>query len=142
MARSQMNPKSLANLKPAKKGEVRNPAGRKPKAKTIPDVLRRLGKEKIPTKIADEMIKMFPDASNMTMFEAIMRMTYLQAFKGQAWALQFIAERTEGKITQPISVSPFADLDSSIFDDLNRDDLLKLAGWKPRANSNAKKKSK
>ncbi len=44
-------------------------------------------------------------------------MTYVHALKGGAWAIEFIAERTEGKITQPIEVSPFAEVD---WDKLNQ----------------------
>jgi len=126
----QMNPKSLANLKPAQKGEPsRNPKGRPPKVKTIGDILRKIGAEKLPKSIVESAAEIFPKAANMTMLEAAIRMTYVHALKGGAWAIEFIAERTEGKITQPIEVSPFSEVDWDKLNALPLDELRVLAGY-------------
>ncbi len=127
--KKEINPKSLENLKPAKKGEIRNPAGRPPKVKTISDILGKIGGEKMPPKIVKNAQDLFPDAANMTMLEATLRMCYVHALKGNAWAIQFIAERTEGKITQPIDVSPFSELDPEFLNQLTIEELRALAGW-------------
>ncbi len=127
--KKEIHPNSLKNLNPVKKGEVRNPAGRKPKVKTISDILGRIGGEKMPPKIIKNAQDLFPDASNMTMLEATLRMCYVHALKGNAWALQFIAERTEGKITQQIDISPFSEIDPELLNQLSIDELRALAGW-------------
>ena len=79
-----MHPNSLANLKPWKPGQSGNPKGRPPKVRTIPDILRRLGQERVKD-------------GEQTRLEAVLRKVYDLALEGQAWAVQFIAERTEGK---------------------------------------------
>ena len=38
------------------------------------------------------------------MMEAIMRTTMMYAIQGRSWAVQFIAERLEGKPVQPINI--------------------------------------
>jgi len=63
------------------------------------------------------------------MLEAAIRMTYVHALKGGAWAIEFIAERTEGKITQPIEVSPFSEVDWDKLNALPLDELRALAGY-------------
>ena len=64
-------------------------AGRPQKRYKIPTILERIGEEEIDVK----------DMS-ITKLEAVLRKVYDYAFKGQSWAVQFIAERTEGRVPQ------------------------------------------
>ncbi len=78
--------RSLANLKPAKKGEPsRNPKGRPKKEVCFPDILRR---------ILDEPSPMNQKISN---YEMIASVAINQASKGDHNARNWIADRAEGK---------------------------------------------
>ena len=83
--------KGWRNLKPAKKGEIRNPKGSPKKGICIPDILRKIGNEKVITKQGE-----------MTKLEAILEIVYVKARNGEAWAVHFIADRTEGKALERI----------------------------------------
>ena len=74
--------------KPFTKGKSGNPAGRPKGSSSIKDILRSIG---------DEVL----EGSDMSKDEVIMRKVYKLAFEGQPWAVQFIADRKEGKPTQP-----------------------------------------
>ena len=54
------------------------------------DVRRRIGDEPL-------------EEGGMTKREAVMRKVYKLAFEGKAWAVQFIADRTEGKAPETIN---------------------------------------
>lgn len=75
------------------KGRIRpgcsgNPKGR-PKGRTsIPDTLRRIGAEPA------------PGQNGVTNLEAVMRLVFNEAMDGKPWAVQFIADRTEGKAVE------------------------------------------
>ena len=88
-----------------KKGTSGNPKGRPPKTKYIPDILTKIGKETPPESILGKMTKMFPDAKDMDFMEAVQRYVYVFALKGHSWAVQYIADRTEGKPVQPIDLN-------------------------------------
>jgi hypothetical protein len=77
--------KSLKNLKPVKLGQVLNPHGRPKKISCIPDILREIGDEVDPKTGAPNL-------------ETVMRIVYNKALQGAAWAVEFIAERCEGKV--------------------------------------------
>lgn len=74
--------------RPFKKGQSGNPKGRPKGTNTLAMLLKKIGEEEL-------------DGSDMDKREAIMRKVYKLAFDGQPWAVQFIADRTEGKPTQP-----------------------------------------
>ena len=71
---------------PFEKGKSGNPSGRPKKKQCIPDILRKIGAEEIETK-----------GGRMTKIEALMHMVYKRAVEGDQWAVNFIADRTEGK---------------------------------------------
>ena len=74
-----------------KKGQSGNPRGRPPKIKHIPDILEKIGHEPL------------KGDSEETKLDAIMRKVYKEAFNGKSWAVQFIAERTEGKVKDVVT---------------------------------------
>ena len=90
-------------------GEVNNPEGARAhkshKAKKkIAEELKKIGEELIIEKIQDgngnDIIV------TQTNFEKLMRNIYKFAQRGESWAANFIAERTEGKITQQFGLEP------------------------------------
>jgi hypothetical protein len=84
------------------KGVSGNPKGRPHKPCTIATTLRALSNE--PALDDDGHIILKPDGTELTKVELAMRKVFDDAFNGDARALEFIAERMEGKVTQPISV--------------------------------------
>jgi len=65
-------------------GQSGNPNGRKPKINTIPDILRKIGDE-------DGTV------DGKSKLDVIMYKVFQFALEGKPWAVQFIADRTEGK---------------------------------------------
>ena len=108
----------INNLKGAgwKPGESGNPAGRPKKVKTIRGILERIGVEEIKTK-----------QGTMTKIEAILRVVYEYAIKGKPWAVEFIADRTEGKALQRTESLGLASdpLALRFYLDLPEDDLIR-----------------
>jgi hypothetical protein len=90
-----------------KKGVSGNPKGRPPNQKMIPDNLREIGNCPALPEIVTELSKRCPSMNftGMTMFQAYCWRVYINAvLVGENPALDFIAERTEGKIKQPIDL--------------------------------------
>ena len=81
--KQQENSKKIFG-KPFKKGQSGNPNGRPPKVKSIPDILRRIGDEE-------------GTLDGKTKLDVIMYKVFQYALEGKHWAVQFIADRTEGK---------------------------------------------
>ena len=75
--------------RPFKKGQSGNPNGRPPKVKCIPDILRKIGEEE-------------GTVDGKTKLDVIMYKVYQFALEGKPWAVQFIADRTEGKAKEYI----------------------------------------
>jgi hypothetical protein len=101
------NPKSLANLKPAKKGEVRNPLGINSKRpfsdfyffhaeEVVPEFWRkRINK--------DAGGRLIPKGA--TWGEADSRRLHLEAAKGNVNAIRELADRVEGKAPQRLEIT-------------------------------------
>lgn len=87
-----------------KPGETRNPNGRPPSHKCIPDILRKIGNDPIPQVFMEQLrlinpkIQIKPENNNMR-FGMLLR-TYYDAIRGDKDARNFIAERTEGKVSE------------------------------------------
>ncbi len=75
-----------------KKGQSGNPNGRPRGTRSIPDILKKIGLED-GTK-----------DGQFTKLEVVLRQVFTYALEGKAWAVEFIAERTEGKVTQALEV--------------------------------------
>lgn len=67
--------------------------GRKPSRRRIEPLLQRIGEEELDYQ-----------GGRITKLEAVMRAVFGYALKGQSWAVQFIAERTEGKVREQLGV--------------------------------------
>ena len=78
-------------LKPWRKGESGNPKGRAPRELCVPDILRRIGEEIDPE-------------TQKTKLEGLMLKVYDFAKAGQAWAVQTILDRTEGKVKERLGI--------------------------------------
>jgi len=70
---------------PFEKGKSGNPEGRPKRGHAIADILNELGSAK---------------AGNKTRREQMLANVYKLAQEGEKWAVEFIADRTEGKPTQ------------------------------------------
>lgn len=88
------------------KGQSGNPDGRPKDKQSIADMLKRIGEEDVSTKIHGNVKKLFGqvEMGDLTMMEAVMRMTMMYAIQGKPWAVQFIADRLEGKPKQTIDI--------------------------------------
>ena len=88
-----------------KPGVSGNPNGRPKGVQSIPDILRKIGEEE-------------GTVDGKSKLDVIMYMVFSFALEGKPWAVQFIADRTEGKAkefrettvkTEPIKVFEFED---------------------------------
>lgn len=110
MGNGEKQPKSkrTANLKPRwKKGQSGNPKGRPPKPKCIPDLLRWSGELEAPEALVAKMRTVFgiPASQKLTVNEATILRSRMEALNGDSRHLAFWAERTEGKTTDRLEVS-------------------------------------
>lgn len=93
-----------------KPGVSGNPNGR-PKGttyETLAAILNRQGQFETPDKIRDELAKEFPEVvkrgDKFSLKEALTLRAFACAVRGESWALNFIADRTEGKPNQLIDI--------------------------------------
>jgi hypothetical protein len=89
-----------------------NRKGRLPGKISIPDLLKRIGAENIKT-----------GDGEMQKLEVVMRKVFKYAVEGKSWAVQFIADRMEGKPAQSLELSGGLDLENATASQLT-DDLL------------------
>lgn len=95
----------------------RNTKGRKGvRGVQIPDLLRRMGDRRLPPDLrkrleASLVIPSSDLAKDVTRLEALMEAVYWCALRGESWAVQFIAERTEGKVKDTLALEGGARLE-------------------------------
>lgn len=98
--------------KPFAKGDPRiNKRGRGKGVVQISDLLRRIGQRKLPLNMTLKVQTALAMTDNelkrsKTMLEAVMEVVYWCALNGESWAVQFIAERTEGKVKDVLAIEP------------------------------------
>ena len=93
--KQQDNSKKKVPGRPFKPGQSGNPAGRPPNAKTIPEMLRQIGDEECKEE----------EFAGMTNAEAVQTVVWKCALAGKQWAVEFLANRTEGKVIEKHEVS-------------------------------------
>jgi hypothetical protein len=79
-----------------KPGHSGNPNGRPPKARCIPDILQKIGEEE-------------GTIDGMDKLEVVMRKVFQYALEGKSWAVEFIANRTEGKAKEYVETKVIKD---------------------------------
>lgn len=94
-------------LIPWEKGQSGNPNGRPPKPKCIPDLLRWSGELEAPEALVAKMRAVFniPVSQKLTVNEATILRSRMEALNGDAKHLLFWAERTEGKTTDKLEIA-------------------------------------
>jgi len=88
------NPPTGKRWKPGQSG---NAAGRPKKERCLADLLNRFGEEIIERRIHGKR-------HMLTRWEALALEVWEAALRGQSWAVQFVAERTEGKVSQGLEI--------------------------------------
>ena len=81
-----------------KKGQSGNPNGRPKGTRSIPDMLLKIG--------AEEVTK----DGQFNKQEVVLRRVFEYALEGKSWAVEFIADRTEGKVRQELQVGMLPDV--------------------------------
>tara|TARA_R100001082_G_C4281502_1_gene124085 strand:- start:168 stop:527 length:360 start_codon:yes stop_codon:yes gene_type:complete len=83
-----------------------NKKGRPKGTTSIPDLLRKIGEEEVPRELKEALKTKYNhiDLKDLNMQEAVLRATYMFAISGKPWAVQFIADRTEGKPIMTMSL--------------------------------------
>ena len=89
--------KGWDNLKPCKKGEVRNPKGRPPKDRSLTEALKEIAPQILEINIGGKK------NTTKTAIQLLALGMYLKGIKGDASMAREIADRVEGKVAQPIS---------------------------------------
>ncbi len=117
-----LNPKSLENLKPPKKGEVRNPNGRPKGAQSIKTVLRKWleAEQEIQHPFTKEKV-------SLTQLDIITLEQLKKARKGDTHAYKTLLDRLFGKPKQTIDIDHTTDGEPITQDDRPRVDLSKLS---------------
>ena len=101
-----------SNLKPGgagnpnwRKGQSANPKGRPKGIKTIPEMLREIGDRPVDDVLLAKLHAKYGPAHNpKTLHEAMLLAARKDAAQGDENARTFIAERTEGKVTDRLEV--------------------------------------
>lgn len=77
--------------------------GRPKGSRSIPDILRKIAEEEGTTE-------------GITKLEVVLRQVFRYALEGKSWAVEFIANRTEGKPHQSIGIRDETDEPIKVFD--------------------------
>lgn len=89
-----------------KKGQSGNPKGRPKGIKTIPEMLREIGDRPVDDVLLAKLHAKYGPAHNpKTLHEAMLMAAAKDAAQGDEHARAFIAERTEGKVTDRLDVT-------------------------------------
>ena len=103
-AQSATKSKGKVRGRPFTKADPRigHSPGRPPKVRCIPDILQEFGALDCPEKLLDGIGTAIPqlEGRTLTIQQACMARTYIEALRGERWALEFVADRTEGKPVQ------------------------------------------
>jgi len=89
-----------------KKGVCPNPNGRPKGLRSIRSILEEYGALEAPAEFIAKIREKFPSAKykRLTLHDAVYLRCFMAAMSGENWAMQFIAERTEGKVPQKLDI--------------------------------------
>ena len=93
-----------------KKGQSGNPNGRPKGTRSIPDMLMKIGRE--------EGTK----DGQYSKLEVVLRRVFEYALEGKSWAVEFIADRTEGKVRQELQVGMMPEVIFTPIEDATEDE--------------------
>lgn len=101
-----INPKSLANLKPCRPGEVRNPKGRPPGRSTLADCIRQRLQGPVRNlfdrqAVAGGHVALSKRLLDKPLAEAIAVMCLKEVLKGKLAWLEMVLDQAESKATAP-----------------------------------------
>jgi hypothetical protein len=89
-----------------KKGESGNPHGRPKTVRCIPDILREIGDRPVDSWLLTQLHSKYgPNHNPKTMRDAMLMAAAYDAANGDVAARTFIAERTEGKVSDRLDVT-------------------------------------
>ncbi len=100
--------RSLANLQPAQKGEVRNPYGRPKKEHTFSDTARELLSAEelcIEITLTDGKKKRIELKSTKNFHYGLVAALIVEGLKGNVQAIRELVDRVEGKAAQNLQIS-------------------------------------
>jgi len=84
-----------------KKGECRNPKGKAKGVKSIKTILDQIGKTKAPEQFIQKIQSKFPQVKKVKDLKELgLWVVMIEYLKGKPWAVEFVADRTEGKALQ------------------------------------------
>lgn len=94
----------------------RNLRGRGKGVVSIPDLLRRVGRKRLPAALRKKIALAQGTSTthlrrDITQLEALSDAVYYHALMGESWAVQFVAERTEGKVKDTLAIEGGATLE-------------------------------
>lgn len=84
-------------------GQSGNPAGRPKGVQTFANILNKIGLQDAPPEMESKLRAIFPEAQRLTMKHVVCYRAYLDAVKGDSRAMDFLADRMEGKVAMRIT---------------------------------------
>ena len=102
--------------------------GRPRKEYCIPNLLRDIGKQETPESIEKPVRKMFniPKNKVLTNLDVVLYRIYSDALKGKPHAVQFIADRTEGKALDHVEITVGTLFDKDKLKGLNDEEIRSI----------------
>jgi hypothetical protein len=113
-----------------KKGVSGNPHGRPPKEQCIPVQLQQIGGRPLTALMVKDLKREFPGENfeGMNYLQAVMFRVYRRALNGEQAALDFFAERTEGKVTENVNIRQESQTQAVDLTDLPMEKIKELRG--------------
>jgi hypothetical protein len=110
-----------------KKGRSGNPGGKPRGIKNIKSIIEYFGRFEAPKDMMAKVKESFPRIKKICLHEAIVLRAYQEALAGQAWAVQFLSERGEGKVKQAVDVTTDGEkIKQDVYNVVNISDKEKL----------------
>ena len=99
----RLTPECLARV--WKPGQSGNPKGRKPGVFSIAEMLTQYGAMDTPEGLTAKLREKLPKLpKTLKLGQALWLTVFMQALKGESWAVEFVANRTEGKVKDNLAI--------------------------------------